>query len=163
MNLYIETDNDGNIINHPALEENLIQSFGSIPSHWEPFVRIAKPIPGIYQILDSQEPTYQKIDGVWQDVWPLRNMTDEEKMTKQQSVKDAWNSNPLVSNFSAWSFNEEICDYVPPTPYPVNGQQYYWQGSTNSWQVFPAYPADGKMYIFNMTTGKWEIDNSIPE
>jgi hypothetical protein len=157
MNLYIETDNAGNTINHPALEENLIQAFGSIPSHWEPFVRIAKPILGVYQVLDSQEPTYQKLDGVWQDVWSLKSMTNEEKMAKQQSVKDIWNSSPLVSNFSTWSFNEETCEYDPPIPYPVDGQTYYWQGSTNSWKVMPPYPVDDKFYTFNITTGQWEL------
>ena len=42
MNLYIETNN-GQTINHPAFEDNLIQAFGSIPEHFEPFVRVERP------------------------------------------------------------------------------------------------------------------------
>jgi hypothetical protein len=49
MNLYIETDSNGNTINHPAYEDNLIEAFGEIPPHWETFVRVAKPIIGVYQ------------------------------------------------------------------------------------------------------------------
>ena len=78
MNLYIETEN-GNPINHPAFEDNLLQAFGAIPAHWEPFNRVERPTLSIYQVLDSQESTYQKIDGVWTDVWSLRDMTSEEK------------------------------------------------------------------------------------
>ena len=108
-------------------------------------------------MLEPQEPTYQKIDGVWQDVWPLRDMTDEEKNAKQQSVKDEWNSSPLISNFSSWSFNEETCDYDPPIPYPIDGQAHYWHGPTDSWQVIPPYPTDGRFYILSLTTGQWEL------
>jgi glycosyltransferase involved in cell wall biosynthesis len=28
--------------------------------------------------MDSDMPTYKKVDGVWTDVWSIRNMTDEE-------------------------------------------------------------------------------------
>ena len=62
MNLYIETDN-GATKNHPALEDNLMQAFGSIPDHWEPFVRVARPTLAVYEILDPPEPVYTKING----------------------------------------------------------------------------------------------------
>ena len=52
MNLYIETEN-GATKNHPAFEENLIQAFGSIPEHWEAFIRVEKPIPSLYQFVDE--------------------------------------------------------------------------------------------------------------
>jgi hypothetical protein len=78
-NLFIEIDENGNCKNHPAFENNLIQAFGCIPSHWQPFIRIEKPIPTLYQILERKEPKYQKSNGIWTDIWALREMTDEEK------------------------------------------------------------------------------------
>lgn len=85
MNLYIETEN-GATKNHPAFEDNLIQAFGLIPAQWEPFTRVERPIPGVYQVLENQEAVYAKVDGVWTDVWTVRDMTAEEKAAKQQAV-----------------------------------------------------------------------------
>ena len=89
MNLYIETNN-GQTINHPAFEDNLIQAFGAVPDHWEQFIRVERPNPGVYEVLESDEPTYQKVDGVWTDVWSLRPMTEAEIAAKQQVVKDVF-------------------------------------------------------------------------
>jgi hypothetical protein len=160
MNLYIETDENGQTKNHPAFEDNLIQAFGVIPEHWEPFIRIEKPEPLVYQIFDSEEPSYQKIDDVWTDVWSLRDMTDEEKIVKQQSAKDIWKSFPHRENFTTWIFDEEICRYVPPIPKPTDepleGQMYRWQGSSNSWALAPTIPDDGKIYEWNSLIWNWE-------
>ena len=71
MNLYIETEN-GAPKNHPAFEDNLLEAFGAIPEHWEPFVRVPRPVPGVDEVLDSDVPTYEKINGTWTDVWVLR-------------------------------------------------------------------------------------------
>jgi hypothetical protein len=155
MNLYIETDSNGNPINHPAFEDNLLQAFGSIPSHWEPFVRVEMPIPTVYQVLDNTEPTYQKINGVWTDVWALRDMTDAEKTAKQQAVQTAWATRDQASNWSAWTFDEPTCTFVPPIPRPTDGQGYFWQGTTNTWQVRPPYPTDGKSYKLDFSAGTW--------
>lgn len=153
MNLYIQIEN-GQPINHPAFEDNLIEAFGSVPSDWEVFVRVEQPIPNVYQILESTESTYQKVDGVWTDVWSLRDMTDAEKSAKQQEVKDSWNSVPRP-NLVAWTFDEATCSYQPPIPKPTDGQDYFWQGTTNTWQVKPPYPTDGKTYKIDFATGTW--------
>jgi hypothetical protein len=159
MNLYIETDENGQTKNHPAFENNLIQAFGQIPAHWEPFVRVTRPDALIYQVLNSNDPTYQKVNGVWTDVWDLRDMTAEEKVVKQQETKDEWASIPDRDNFTAWTFDETTCSYVPPTAKPTEpapeGQLYRWQGSSNTWALAPNYPSDGKNYIWNFTTWKW--------
>jgi hypothetical protein len=89
MNLYIQIKNN-QPFEHPAFEENLLQAFGTVPEHWEPFVRVQCPVPTIYQNVD-EEPTYQKINGVWTDNWNLRDMTSEEKLAKQQSNRDEFN------------------------------------------------------------------------
>ena len=83
MKLYIQVEN-GQTVNHPAFEDNLFQAFGQIPSNWEPFVRVQRPVLGEDEVLESDHPTYQKIDGVWTDVWSVRPMTQAEKDAKQQ-------------------------------------------------------------------------------
>ena len=153
MNLYIQTEN-GNAVNHPAFEDNLIAAFGSIPANWETFIRVERPIPTLYQVLDSQEPTYQKANGAWSDTWSVRDMTAEEKAAKQQAVKDAWASRPDAANFAAWTFDAETCSYAPPTARPTDGD-YRWRGTDNTWVLVPDYPTDGGTYTFDLATGAW--------
>ena len=158
MNLYIETEN-GQTKNHPAFEDNLLQAFGAVPTQWEPFTRVERPVPGVYQTMDSQEPVYAKVDGVWTDVWTVRDMTAEEKTAKQQAVKDNWSALPNRDNFTAWTFDESTCRYVPPTPRPTDGN-YFWQGTTNSWVIRPSYPDDGKQYKLDTPTATWVLITS---
>jgi hypothetical protein len=153
MNLYIQIEN-GAPVNHPATEDNLAGAFGSIPDNWAPFVRVAQPVPGIYQVLDSEEPTYQQVDGVWTDVWALRDMTDAERAARQQAAQTAWAAQPNVANFAAWTFDETACKYVPPIPCPTDGS-YAWRGTDNTWVAVPAYPEDGNNYTFDLATGTW--------
>lgn len=133
MELYIQVEN-GNTVNHPALGDNLLQAFGTIPDNWQPFVRVSSPKLEIYQVLANTEPTYQFVDGVWTDVWQIREMTDEEKLQKQNQAKEVWNARPNRENFSAWNFDEDTCEFVPPVPKPIDGKQYYWDGTSNSWK-----------------------------
>jgi len=156
MNLYIETEN-GQCKNHPAFEDNLLQAFGQIPAHWEPFTRVPRPEVGVYEVLDSDQPTYQKVNGAWTDVWALRPMTDEEKTAKQQAAKDAWTSRPQAANWSAWVFNESTAQYEPPIPRPepVEGKIVFWCGAENNWKEAPAYPTDGKNYQFDFFAWNW--------
>ena len=156
MNLYIETEN-GQCKNHPAFEDNLLQAFGQIPAHWEPFVRVPRPDVGLYEVLDFPDPEYKKVDGVWTDVWALRPMTDAEKAAKQRAAKDAWASRPQAENWSAWVFNEATCQYEPPIPRPepVEGKIVFWCGADSNWKEAPAYPADGKEYRFDFLAWAW--------
>ena len=86
MNLYIKVIN-GEFVDHPALEGNLVRAFGSVPSDWEPFNRITRPeITGLYETYGSENPLYQKINGVWTDVWVIRHMTDDEKVEYLKSI-----------------------------------------------------------------------------
>jgi hypothetical protein len=154
MNLYIETEN-GVTKNHPAFENNLIQAFGSIPAHWEPFTRVERPTPGIYQLLESQEPVYAKVNGVWTDVWTVRDMTAEEKTALQQSVITAFNEREYASNWSAWTLDEATCTMQPPIPRPepVEGVLVMWCGADNNWKDTPARP-EGE-YKFNFLAWQW--------
>jgi rfaE bifunctional protein kinase chain/domain len=55
-----------------------MEAFGEIPSDWEPFFRVERPVPGVYQLLENQEAVYAKVDGIWTDVWSVREMTAQE-------------------------------------------------------------------------------------
>ena len=154
MNLYIETEN-GQTKNHPAFEDNLIQAFGAVPTQWEAFIRVECPVPAVYQVLDSQESTYQKIDGVWTDVWALRDMTAEEKTAKQQAVITAFNTRDQASNWSAWALDEATCTMQPPIPQPdpVEGKLVFWCGADANWKEAPARPEGD--YKFDFIAWAW--------
>lgn len=158
MNLYIETK-DGQTVNHPAFEDNLIQAFGAIPEHWEPFVRVERPVLGIYEMLESDEPVYQKVDGVWTDVWSLRSMTHEEKAAKQQAVRDAFNAREQAENWSAWTLDEATCAMVPPIPRPepIEGVLVFWCGADNNWKEAPVRPVDENQYKFDFLAWQWVV------
>ena len=154
MNLYIKTEN-GETRNHPAFESNLLQAFGSIPANWEPFIRVERPVPTVYQVLESDQPVYSKVNGVWTDVWSVRDMTAEEKAAKQQAVRDAFNSREQAANWSAWALDEATCTMIPPTPRPapVEGKIVFWCGADNNWKEAPARP-EGQ-YKFDFFAWEW--------
>ena len=169
MNLYIETEN-GVTKNHPAFEENLMQAFGAIPEHWEPFTRVERPTLGVYQVLESDEPVYAKVDGVWADVWSVRDMTAEEKSAKQQAVRDAFNTRDQAENWSAWTLDETTCTMQPPIPRPDPDQTKldakiftFWCGAENNWKDTPAMPVDEYQYKFDFIAWNWvkvEVDSN---
>lgn len=138
MKLYIEIENNVPK-NHPAFEDNLLQAFGAIPENWVAFERIEKPQLGVYNILDQEHSKYQLVEGVYKDVWLLRDMTAEEKDAKQQAAKDHWASMTDNKNFTAWVFDEVMCLYTPPVPRP-DGGRHRWDGTANSWieELLPA-------------------------
>jgi hypothetical protein len=154
MNLYIETEN-GVTKNHPAFEDNLMQAFGSVPAHWEPFTRVERPVPGVYEILESDTAVYAKVDGVWTDVWSVRDMTAEEKTAKQQAVITAFNSREQAENWSAWTLDEATCAMQPPIPRPepVEGKIVFWSGADANWKEAPARPEGD--YKFDFLAWQW--------
>lgn len=154
MNLYIETEN-GQIKNHPAFEDNLIQAFGFVPNHWEPFNRVLKPKVSQYEVVDPLESRYEKVDGVWTDVWTVRPMTELEKTNYQQVVKNAWATHPNHQNYVSWVFDEDTCWYKPPIPRPepIEGVTVLWCGADNNWKEAPARP-EGE-YKFDFIAWAW--------
>jgi hypothetical protein len=159
MNLYIETEN-GTTKNHPAFEDNLIQAFGSVPSHWEAFTRVERPTLGVYELMTAEEATYEKVDGVWTDVWHKRDMTAEEKTAKQQAVITSFNAMPNASNFSTWTLDEATCVMVPPVARPEVDQAKldagiftFWCGADNNWKDTPVRPAGEQ--TFDFTAWQW--------
>lgn len=163
MKLYIQTQG-GQPINNPAFEDNLMQAFGSIPKTWEPFIRVERPTWDVYQVLESATPVYAKVDGVWSDVWSVRDMTAEEKEAKQQATRDAFSSREYAENWSAWVLDEVICEMVPPIPRPEPDQaklsagiHTYWCGADNNWKDTPVYPTDGTLYKFDFFAWQWVV------
>jgi len=159
MKLYIQTL-DGQTINHPAFENNLMQAFGNIPQDWEEFVRVERPVPTMYQFLESDTPTYAKLDGVWTDVWAVHDMTIEEKTAKQQAVITAFNDRLQASNWSAWTLDKATCTMQPPISRPAldeikiaAGIMTFWCGADNAWKDTPAKP-EGE-YKFDFFAWNW--------
>jgi hypothetical protein len=164
MNLYIETEN-GQIKNHPAFEDNLLQAFGEIPAHWVPFERIERPTLGTYEVMESETSTYELINGVWKDVWRKRDMTAEEKTAKQQAIITAFNTRDQAENWSAWTLDEATCMMVPPIPRPefVEGKLVMWCGADNNWKEAPARPVDDNQYKFDFLAWQWvQVVDSAP-
>ena len=154
MNLYIQIENS-TPINHPAFENNLIQAFGSVPSNWESFIRVEKPVSTVYQIFDSNTSSYAKVNGVWTDVWALRDMTDAEKITKQQAVQDEFNNREQASNWSAWTLDEATCTMIPPITRPdidenkiSQGIFTFWCGADANWKDSPVKPRNNCKFDF---------------
>jgi hypothetical protein len=155
MNLYIQTEN-GQTVNHPAFEDNLIAAFGGVPDHWKPFVRVDRPTIGVYEVLESEQPAYEMVDGVWTDVWTVRPMTDDEKAAAQQAVRDAWALIPNAFNFTAWVLDEATLRMVPPIPRPVEeGKIFRWSGADNNWKEAPARPEGEGQYVFDFAEWAW--------
>lgn len=154
MNLYIEVEND-QVKNHPAFETNLLEAFGTIPSNWEPFVRVERPVLGAYELLESDVPVYAKVNGVWTHVWSVQNMTAEEKTAKQQKVITAFNGREQAENWSAWVLDETTCAMVPPIPRPalVEGVSIAWCGADNNWKEVPTRPEG--VYKFDFIAWQW--------
>lgn len=148
MNLYIQVQ-DGQPINHPAFENNLLQAFGAIPENWEPFVRVQSPVPTIYQIFENPALVYQKVNNVWTDVWVLRDITEKEK------VITAFNQREQASNWSAWIFDEATNTMVPPIPRPEEDQtkldagiRTFWCGADNNWKDTSVRPEGNYKFDF---------------
>jgi len=159
LELFIAVDESGNPIGHPIVKENLLQAFPNIdlsnlPSNFERFVRTPRPELGIYEVMAKEYPTYEKINGVFTDVWHIADMPLEQKAAKQQNAKDAWFARPNRHMFSTWYFDEATCEFQPPVPFPTD-TRYYWCGAENNWKLRPEYPTDGKQYRFKYSTWQW--------
>jgi hypothetical protein len=148
-NLCIQIEN-GQPINHPATMDNLMQAFGEIPSNWEPFIRVEAPLLKVYE--KNQQVSYNKINGIWTDVFTCEEMTQEEKVILQNDVKTSWASG---NNFTSWTFDEELCRFVAPSPVPDNTNHYLWRESDTSWVILPE-PPKGDNWKFNLELGIWE-------
>jgi len=135
MNLYIQIEN-GQPINHPAFEDNLIQAFGFIPSNWQPFIRVNQPDNLLTSPFQISKSTYTlSSDGVtWEDVWTAVEMTDAEKSALIAQTE----ANPPGPNVT---LNTTTLQWTPNTAKPTDGQKYYWNYQTGEWVVATDTPS----------------------
>jgi len=157
IELYIQIRN-GQPFEHPIFGENFRQAFphidvNNLPPEFAKFERVERPILGVYQAMIQDEPTYELVDGIWKDVWHVRDMTAEEITAKQQIAKDDWDALPNRDNFAAWTFDESTLTYIPPTPRPEG--DVAWDGTTNTWKERASYPTDGKPYKWDRPSWSW--------
>ncbi len=132
MELYIRVNN-GEIIEHPLTKDNLIQAFPNIdfnnlPNWLMKFERVAPPTVGPYE--NNQRSQYEIINSVVKDVWYTDPMTPEEILEKQNMVKNDWE----IYGFPSWTFDEALCDFLPPVPCPGDENLYTWNEETLSWE-----------------------------
>ena len=162
MELYIRIK-DGQPFEHPIFGDNFCQAFpnvdtNNLPAEFARFVRVEPPKLGPYE--KNQTVSYQFVDGVWTDVFACEQMTDAEKIEKQNIVKAIWEQAKFDScqylslsashnssfrchlsctgdhsatPITSWVFDEVTCSFVPPTPYPTDDKTYRWDEPTTSW------------------------------
>jgi hypothetical protein len=134
---------NGEPFEHPIFEENFKQAFpevdiDNLPEGYAEFIRVEQPILGPY--VKSQSVQYVKgEDGLVRDVWSEEMMNEEEKIAKQNEVKDEW---VALNRYASWTFNEETCEFDPPVPRPEDGEVYWWDeeeyesDNTQGWVLY---------------------------
>lgn len=131
MELFIQIK-DGKPLDHPISGENIEQAFpnvdlNNLPDWLARFIRVPPPSLGVYEVYEGV--TYDRVNDSFTDTHHVRQMTDAEKLEKQNSVKAYWEN----IGFSSWTFNNETCEFDPPVPYPTDGKHYRWNESSTSW------------------------------
>jgi hypothetical protein len=124
MKLYIKLLNS-HPVEHPIAAENMVTAYpdvdlNNLPETWAEFVRVPQPKLGVYE---TAECFYEWDGDVVKDTWYVHPMGSEEKLQKQQRVK---NNYILDGGFSNWVFDEERCCHIPPVPMPQDGKTYIW-------------------------------------
>lgn len=138
MKLYIRIVN-GEIFEHPIFEDNFMQAYpdidiNNLPPEFAVFERVPRPELNVYEVYEGVTYAFKEDSYVVTDVHEVRQMTDEEKTELQNKTKDQWESDV---GFDSWVFNEELCRFDPPVPYPEDGN-YYWDEESISWQTMPS-------------------------
>jgi hypothetical protein len=174
MRLYIRMMN-GRPVDHPMVEDNVVSAFpevdlDNLPDWLARFERVAKPAVGVYEIANG--PVYIVENGVVRDQWIVRDMTDDEILIKQNRVKQNWIADGRSPN---WVFNEELCCYETPVPYPTTGGPYIWVEQALNWvpialepqplsaSMRSPYPKDGNLYKWDEENSTWVIFEDPPE
>ena len=128
MSLYIQVEN-GQVVNHPAFEDNLIEAFGAIPDNWKPFNRIETPI--LTDIFQTVVNTYTLgSGGVWFDSWAVLDMTETEKAALIATTE----ANPPYPNAI---LDTATLQWSRP-PKPTDGQNYKFNFITGTWDILNA-------------------------
>jgi hypothetical protein len=162
MKLYIKIK-DGIPEGHPVLEENLISAFpeidvNNLPDNWKEFERIPARKYGVYEVYVGCEYEFNSETGLCQDKHIIRQMTDSEKLDRQEEIKANWNNGP-TSQFHSWVFNPDTCTYEPPVLPPEKNdpnEQWLWKESELKWIPMPTKPTDDKNYYLDIIDASWK-------
>ena len=158
MRLFIRIK-DGNPFEHPIMEDNFVMAFpgvdiNNLPPEFAEFVRVEPPMLGPYE--KNQSVRYELIDGKYTDVFSCEQMTQEEKLAKQQKVKDDWVNSGMATARPSWSFDEEKCLFVPPVPDPSDeNNKFAWNEAKQQWVYVPPRPTVPGIWLFDIETGTW--------
>lgn len=122
---------DGQPFEHPISEDNFRAAFpdidiNNLPPEFARFERVELSSAGVYKVYTGS--SYQLLDGVYKDVHTFRDMTSDEISNTKDNVKAMWAAGP---NWSSWTFNDETCEFDPPSPKPSDN--YYWNEDELSW------------------------------
>jgi hypothetical protein len=158
---------DGQPVDNPVYESNLIQVYGYVPSEYQPFTRVQQNvIPTIYQNVDDE---YQNVNGQWQDVWVISEQTTEEKtvttakinadgVAQQQSL--IFSANTQIATLTSEGDTQGVETWQAYlvtlnawTMPPINPN---WTQSTINYE-FPKQPK--KVTIFNLGNGTGTFAN----
>lgn len=86
---------------------------------------------GIYYDPDTRLPVENQADAISKDIGRQRKNYASVGYT-YDSLKNAFIP---PQPFPSWLLNEETCLWDPPTPYPDDGEDYYWDEESTSWQI----------------------------
>jgi hypothetical protein len=152
-NLYIKVI-DGSPVDHPLLETNLLHihdELENIPDHYEPFVRVGQNVkPGLYQKVVS---TYEKIDGVWQDVWTVVDMTDDEKSIRESELKDWFDKakEDLLNKLNYTIQNPksilQMSSILVFTEYKTLIESLHFDPNVSEFPAFPRYDYENEVWV----------------
>ena len=162
MKLYIKIK-DGIPDGHPMIEENILSAFpnvdlNNLPDNWAEFKRIEVPIYGIYELHDGTEYELDPATGVWQDKHTIREMTESEKLAKQELIKSQWANEPVAA-FTSWIFDPDKCAYQPPVLPPEKTDdvpEWLWYEAELKWVPMPPKPNDNKSYYLDVLEVIWK-------
>jgi|TARA_R110000765_G_C18859324_1_gene599849 hypothetical protein len=61
--------------------------------------------------------------------------------------------------YPSWTLEEETCFWLCPSPYPDDGEDYYWNETNTQWELymsqFPPAPDDGEDYRWDDESEQW--------
>ena len=124
---------DGKPFEHPIAEDNFRLAYpeidiNNLPSNFAEFKRVPPPALGVYE--KNQTCSYEIVDGVYQDVWASEEISDEEKLARQNEIKKIFAE---TLNYSSWIFDEKTCTFYPPVTPPDDNQIYDWDEKNTQW------------------------------
>jgi hypothetical protein len=92
-----------------------------------PFIKA--PLPNSIGVYDQVDTVYVVENGVGTERHVIRPMTTQEREKKQDEEKRRW----AEVGFQSWVFNEDLCQFEPPVPRPIDGKKYSWDEAISSW------------------------------